>query len=417
MGDLRKKISRWARLSMAEINETKTPTTQSHKLWVKIGVFFSIAAIIGIIVALVINHDFKRTSDAYVEGNQMPITPLKEGFITSICKDDTYLVKKGELLITLDRTDAQIALDEAKASLANMVRNVCQIYHQVFAYEYELQSKKAELIKAEEFYSHRSAVLASGAISLEDFQTSVANLDSTLNIYQQVLSLYQKEAALIQGRSIRNNPLVLEAADRVVKAWVELYRCNIYAPTEGLVAQRSAQVGKWVKAGEPLLYIIPLDQIWINANFKETQMKRMKIGQKVNLHADMYGKNVDYRGVIVGLPGGAGNAFSILPPQNLSGNWIKIVQRLPVRVAIHQKDLLKYPLRIGMTMHATVDVRDQSDSYFQSLEAKSPTYQTDIYKLEIKGSQCLVNTIFKQNFDPSLMEYEKTPYYPLSIEE
>lgn len=401
---------------MTEADLSKKEKYKPQKMWIHTGVILSLLAIVGIIVALMVNHDFKRTSDAYVEGNQQPITPLRDGFITSICTDDTYLVSKGELLITLDRTDAQIALEEAKAAFANAVRNVCQIYHRVFAYEYELQAKKAELIKTEEFYAHRLEVLESGAISLEDFQTSVANLNSTLNTYQQVVSLYQKEAALIQGKSVRNNPLILEAADRLMKAWVELYRCNIYAPTEGLVAQRSAQVGKWVKAGEPLLYIIPLDQIWINANFKETQMKRMRIGQKVSLHADMYGKGVEYQGVIVGLPGGAGNAFSILPPQNLSGNWIKIVQRLPVRVAIHKKELLKYPLRIGMTMHATVDVRDQSDSYFQSLEAQSPTYQTDIYKLELKGSRALINTIFKQNFDPNLIEYEKQPYYPLNIE-
>ncbi len=373
-------------------------------------------AIIGLSIWIISSQHYKRTNDAYVEGNPLVITPLVDGFITSIQTDDTYLVDNNQLLVTLDELDYKIALNEARENLASAVREVCQIYHQTFAYQSEINTRLAELIKAEEFYNHRLDVLHTGAISLEDLQTAEQNFGTSSSNYEQSKRLYLKESSLIQGKSIRNNPIILAAADQLTQAWVNLKRCKIYAPQKGLIAQRSAQVGKWVSTQDSLMTVIPLEQIWVNANFKETKMKKIKIGQNVRVYADMYGKSVLYRGTIAGLPGGAGNAFSILPPQNLSGNWIKIVQRLPVRVEINSDDLLSHPLRLGMTMHAIVDLKSSNKGYIPRTNTNGPVYETDIYKKEAKGSRKIADRIFDKNFDSTLVCYADSPFEPINFE-
>jgi membrane fusion protein (multidrug efflux system) len=356
------------------------------------------------------------TDDAYVEGNQVFITPLHSGFVQTIHTDDTFLVKEGQLLIELDETDAAIALDRAAENLANAVREVCQLFHQTFAYEADIGIKKAEFIKAAQDYEHRSGVLAVGGVSLEDFEHAVAALSSSFFSLKWTEALYEEALSMIQGTNIRTHPLVLFAADQLRDAWVQLYRCKIYSPVEGLAAQRTIQVGMWAKAGQPLLSVIPLDQIWVNANFKETQLKSMRIGQEVKITSDLYGRDVVFHGKIVGLPGGAGNAFSLLPPQNLSGNWIKIVQRLPVRVALDPEEIKEHPLRIGLSMEATVNLRDQEGCLVPTSTAGSPTYSTSIFEKEERGDLELAEIIIQENLDPLLSPYADTLFYPKYFE-
>ncbi len=390
---------------------------KKSRRWIPI-LFWAIVAVglaIGACLWIYSSKHYKRTNDAYVEGNPLAISPLVEGFITSIQSDDTYLVNSNQLLVTLDPLNYEIALNEAKENYASTVRRVCQIYHQTFAYQSEINSRFAELLKAEEFYNHRLEILHTGAISLEDLQASEERFGTSLSQYELAKSLYLKESSLIQGKSIRNNPLILAAFDKLVQAWVNLNRTHVYAPQGGIVAQRSAQLGKWVSTDQTLMTVIPLDQIWVNANFKETQMKKVKIGQSVRLYADMYGKNVMYRGTVAGIPAGAGNAFSILPPQNLSGNWIKIVQRLPVRVEIDPEDLKAHPLRLGMTMHAIVDIKSSNKGYLPKSNHLSPTYSTSIYKNETEGVWPVTNTIFDLNLDASLSSYVDTPFEPIPL--
>ncbi|MCI5052583.1 MAG: efflux RND transporter periplasmic adaptor subunit [Simkaniaceae bacterium] len=379
----------------------------------KIIVYFciSIAAlvIIGICVRAFVLSFIPYTDDCYVEGNQIVITPLKEGFIKSIHTDDTFLVKKGQLLIELDETDARIALDQARENLANTVRDVCRTFHQVFAYRAEIAVKEAELIKNEQDLEHRTQVIDVGGVSVEDFEHAQAYARTAFYELEMSKNLYQKELALVQGTTIKRHPLVLAAAQALEDAWVQLYRCKIYSPVEGLAAQRRAQVGMWVNKGESLLSVIPLDQIWVNANYKETQMKKMRIGQSVRITSDLYGKDVVYNGRIVGLPGGAGNAYTILPPENLSGNWIKIVQRLPVRVALDKDELCRHPLRIGLSMEATVNFDDGGGELIPKNNDDAPLYETRIYADEICGSKDLIERIVKQNLDPSLAMYAETP--------
>lgn len=349
------------------------------------------------------------TDDAYVEGNQVYITPLKSGFLTAIHTDDTYLAKQGQLLIELDKTDSIIALNLAEETLAQTVRQVCQMFHDVFATRAEIEIRKAEFIKAAQDYDHRIAVIDQGGVSLENLEHAIAALNANYYWLQKTEILYEKALSLVQGTSIKGHPLVLAAADKVRDAWVQLYRCNIYSPVDGLVAQRKIQVGMWVESGKPLMSVIPLDQIWVNANYKETQLKHMRIGQKVKITSDLYGWDIHFHGTIVGLPGAAGNAFSLLPPQNLSGNWIKIVQRLPVRVALDPEELKQHPLRVGLSMEATTDIRDTTGLLVPTTTEGSPTYETPIFTVEEAGDETAIANIIQDNLDPTLMSFAENP--------
>jgi membrane fusion protein (multidrug efflux system) len=341
------------------------------------------------------------TDDAYVEGNLVQITPLRSGFVTAIHTDDTFLVNEGQLLIELDKTDATIALEKAKQNLATKVREVSQAFHQVFVYHAELEIRKAELKKATQDYQHRADVLDIEGVSREDYEHAVAALQSSFFSFRMTETLYNKALSYVQGTTLRNHPVVCAARDDFRDAWVQLHRCNLYAPVGGLAAQRKIQVGMWTEAGEPLLSIIPLNQIWVNANFKETQLKRIRIGQPVTLTSDLYGRDVTFHGVVSGLPGGAGNVFSLLPPQNLSGNWIKIVQRLPVRVELDCNELCNFPLRVGLSMEATVDVLHEGSQMIPT----PPCYSTPIYEDEELGDSDAIEKIFCDNLDPSLSKY------------
>jgi membrane fusion protein (multidrug efflux system) len=353
---------------------------------------------------------YKYTDDAYVQGNQIVITPLVPSFVKAIHTDDTYLIKKGQLLIELDDTDAKLALGRARDYLANTVREVCSLYHQTFSYSAEIELKKALLIKAEQDLEHRKNVVIQGGVSVEDYEHAVAAFRESFFSLKMTEEDYQKNLSLISGVSIRNHPQILDAIEKYVTSWVNLYRCKIYSPVEGLGAQRTIQVGKWVNPGDYLMSVIPLDQIWVNANYKETQMKHMRIGQPAKVTADYFGKTVVFNGVVLGIPGGAGNAFSILPPQNLSGNWIKIVQRLPVRIGLNPEMIKKYPLRIGLSMEVVVNVHDTNLDMVPDSTIGSPLYETPIYAIEETGSYESANEIFEFNFDSKLEKWKYTPF-------
>jgi membrane fusion protein (multidrug efflux system) len=358
----------------------------------------------------------KYTDDAYVQGNQVYITPLHPGFVTSIHTDDTFLVEKGQLLVTLDRTDAKIAFERANEHLADTVRKVCETFHEVFVYRAEIDLKTAELVRDAQDFIHRYAVVRQQGVSVEDYEHAIAALRAQYASLEMAGALYYKTLAAVQNTSLKTHPLVVAASDQVRDAWVRLYRCNIYAPVKGLVAQRTIQVGMWIPAGQPLMSVIPLDQIWVNANYKETQLKSMRLGQKVDITADLWGLEHIFHGTIVGLPGGAGNVFSLLPPQNLSGNWIKIVQRLPVRVALDPKEIEERPLRIGLTCRAVVDVRDKSGRMVPDSTRGSPLYETSIFEIEERGDREEIDRVIAANLDPMLAEYFDERLLPPKVE-
>jgi len=388
------------------MNKKKYTEMLQNPRWMIVGIFL---CLIGLMLWYVIAHDRAYTNDAYVHGNQVYITALHPGFVTKIATDDSFWVKKGQLLIQLNETDARIALKRAKKELANTVRTLCQAFHKVFVLYAMIDNKKAQLLKAQQDLKHRKDVIAVSGVSLENYQHAVDDFSAAKADLNAVIHEYQQSLAFVQGSSISNHPAVQTAAQSVRDAWVKLYRCKIYSPVDGLVAQRTIQVGMWVKPNDLLMSVIPLDQIWVNANFKETQMKRMRIGQLVTLRSDLYGANTVFHGKIVGLPGGAGNAFSLLPPENLSGNWIKIVQRLPVRIELDKQEIKQHPLRIGLSMEVIAKLHDQTGLLVPTSAKGSPKYVTDIFTQEEKGNQQLIKKIIAKNLDPDLLAYSELP--------
>ena len=376
---------------------------------------FLILLLVGFLSWLFFFRYFKYTDDAYVQGNQVYITPLHPGFVTSIRTDDTFLVEKGQLLVTLDQTDAKIELERANENLAQTVRQVCEIFHQVFVYRAEIDLKTAELIRDAQDFRHRFDVYRMQGVSIEDYEHAIAALRAQYASLEMTGALYHKTLAAVQNTSLKNHPFVVAASDAVRDAWVRLYRCNIYSPVRGLAAQRTIQVGMWIPAGQPLMSVIPLDQIWVNANYKETQLKSMRLGQKVDITVDLWGLENVFHGQIVGLPGAAGNTLSLLPPQNLSGNWIKIVQRLPVRVALDPAEIEQRPLRVGLTCRAVVDVRDKGGRMVPDSTRGSPHYETNIFEIEERGDRELIEKIVAANSDPVLSEYADNNLVPPKV--
>ena len=319
--------------------------------------------------ALVLNH-YESTDNAYVQGNVVQLTPQVGGTVVAINADDTDHVKAGQLLVRLDPADAQVALDQAEAQLAQTVREVRTLYAnnstlqaQIALREADLARAQTDVAKAQDDINRRTPLLASGAVGKEEFshaqsqlttaKSSVAAAQSAVQAAREQLSSNQ---VLTDGVAVDQHPNVQRAAARVREAFLGVKRAEIVAPVDGYIAKRSVQLGQRVQAGTPLLSVISLSQVWVEANFKESQLKNLRIGQPVELVADVYGKKVPYHGTIEGLGAGTGSAFSLLPAQNATGNWIKIVQRVPVRVALDAKELAEHPLRVGLSMDARVDI-------------------------------------------------------------
>jgi membrane fusion protein (multidrug efflux system) len=319
--------------------------------------------------ALVLNH-FEGTDNAYVQGNVVQLTPQVSGTVVAIQADDTDHVKAGQLLVKLDPADAQVALEQAEAALAQSVREVRTLYAnngtlqaQVALREADVARAQSELARAQDDVNRRTPLLASGAVGREEYNHATAQLaaarSSVAAAQSGVLAARAQLASnqlLTDGVPAEQHPTVQRAAARVREAFLAVKRAELLAPVDGYVAKRSVQLGQRVQAGTPLLSVIALDQLWVEANFKESQLQNLRIGQPVDLVADVYGKQVHYHGRIAGLGAGTGAAFALLPAQNATGNWIKVVQRVPVRVALDPQELVAHPLRVGLSMDAKVDV-------------------------------------------------------------
>ena len=303
---------------------------------------------------------FESTDDCYVDGDIAQVTTEIPGTVIQLDADDTQFVARGQRLLKLDPADAEVAVSNAEANLARAVRTVRALFAQADQLRADISDREVQLRQAEQDHERRVGLLSGGAISSEELQHTqdrVTELRASLRAAQEQLNA---TTAQIDGTTIPTHPQVLAAVAAVRDASLALRRTPIVAPVSGVVARRSVQVGQRVAAGTPLMGIVPLDAVWVDANFKEVQLRDMRIGQPVTLRADIYGRSAVYRGKLVGLAAGSGTAFALLPAQNASGNWIKIVQRLPVRIALDPDQLRAHPLRIGLSVTATVDIRDTS---------------------------------------------------------
>ena len=379
---------------MTEAQNTPDPQIESSEtdqaMKTKRKKLLSIFAVILIIITLVysIYHlvfgQTVSTDNAYVGAETAEITSMVSGQVAEVKVSDTQQVKQGDVLAIVDPRDAQIALAQAQAELAKAKRQYTQssansssLSSQIMISSDDINSAKAQVAQsqvaqqqAQQEFDRRNRLSASGAISKEEFtksQSALDNAQANLKVAQAALAQAESKRkaaqsnldaneALIKGASQSSTPDVLVAQAKVEQAQLDLQRTEIRAPLDGVVARRSIQVGQRVAPGSILMRIVPINQLYVDANFKESQLEKVRVGQTVTLTSDLYGDDVEYHGKVIGFSGGTGSAFALIPAQNATGNWIKVVQRLPVRIQLDSKDLEKYPLRVGLSMEATVDL-------------------------------------------------------------
>ncbi|MGE0098939.1 MAG: efflux RND transporter periplasmic adaptor subunit [Hydrogenophaga sp.] len=360
--------------------------------------------------ALVLNH-FETTDNAYVQGNVVQITPQVAGTVVAINANDTDHVKAGQWLVRLDPTDAKIALEQAEAQLAQTVREVRTLYAnnrtqgaQIALREADLARAQSDLQRLQDDVTRRQPLVATGAVGQEEFKHATALLAAAKSSAEAaraaVLAAREQLAssqALTEGIAVDQHPSVLRASARVREAYVALQRVELQAPVDGYVARRNVQLGQRLQAGAPLLSVIALDQVWVEANFKESQLRNLRLGQPVELTADVYGKKIVYQGSVEGLGAGTGAAFALLPAQNATGNWIKVVQRVPVRVRLDAQQLLEHPLRLGLSMEARVDVSKTDGRMLADASSAPVAVQTAVFDQDNREADARVRAIIGQH--------------------
>jgi len=359
---------------------------------------------------LVASH-YESTDNAYVQGNVIQITPQIAGTVMAIGADDTDFVKAGQPLVKLDPADAKVALEQSEAALAQSVRQVRTLYvnngslaAQVSLRESDIVKAKADIARAEDDLQRRKALSGNGAVSKEELshaETALSNAKSALSAAQAGVNAAREQLAsnqsLTEGTTVEQHPSVLAAAAKVREAYLATQRVEIPAPVDGYVAKRTVQLGQRVAAGTPMMSVVPLNQVWVDANFKEVQLRKIRLGQPVKLTADVYGTKVEYTGKVEGLGVGTGAAFALLPAQNATGNWIKVVQRVPVRIALDAEQLKANPLRVGLSMDAVVDVSSQDGKMLADAPRQSALAQTHVYSSLDQGADAEVQRIIAAN--------------------
>ncbi|MBS9431541.1 multidrug efflux MFS transporter periplasmic adaptor subunit EmrA [Photorhabdus hainanensis] len=340
---------------------------------------------------------YQATDDAYVVGNQVQVMAQITGSVTAIYADNTDFVQQGDILLRLDAIDAEHAFERAKNTLANHVRQTHQTIIDNEKLLANIELKQTALQQAQDDLKRREHLGLTGAIAKENLihsRNSVQMAKSELNVARQQ---YYANQALVIDTPLDQQPAIKLAASQLRDAWLTLQRTQIVAPVTGYVSRRSVQVGSQIKNGAPLMVIVPANQLWVEANFKEVQLANVRIGQPVTLVSDFYGSDVTYQGRIVGLDMGTGSAFSLLPAQNATGNWIKVVQRLPVRVELEAQQLIDHPLRIGLSMHATVDTRNRDGLVLANTPRNSIVYETNVLTYNTGEIDQLINEIIQVN--------------------
>jgi membrane fusion protein (multidrug efflux system) len=383
---------------------------------------------------LVASH-YESTDNAYVQGNVIQITPQIGGTVMAIMADDTDFVKAGQPLVQLDPADARVSLDQAEAALAQAVRQVRTLYAnngslaaQITLRESDVVRAQSDIGRANEDLNRRLALTGNGAVSKEELnhtQTQLANAKSALAAAQAGVVAAREQLAsnqaLTDGTSVEQHPSVLVAAAKVREAYLATQRAALPAPVDGYVAKRTVQLGQRVAAGTPMMSLIPLNQVWVDANFKEVQLRNIRIGQPVKLTADLYGRKVEYKGTVAGLGAGTGAAFALLPAQNATGNWIKVVQRVPVRVALDAQQLAASPLRVGLSMDAEVDISNKDGKMLADVPRTAATTQTQVYASLDSGANEEVRRVIAANLGrpaarqaaPSVAKGSGLPALPL----
>jgi membrane fusion protein (multidrug efflux system) len=341
--------------------------------------------------------NYQNTDDAYVAGDLVNVMPQVSGTVVSIAADETDLVKGGQELIKLDPTDARIALQDAEQQLARTVRQTRTVFANRDQLLAVVGQRRADLNRAQADFDRRKNLAATGAVSGEE----LGHARDELKAAQDALTAAQKNlaasTALVGRTGVADNPDVQAAATQVERAWLTLQRTSVRAPVSGYVAKRGVQLGDHIAAGAPLMAIVPLERMRVEANFKEVQLRRMRIGQPASVVADLYGGKVKYHGTVQGVGLGTGAAFALLPAQNATGNWIKVVQRVPVRIALRADELRAHPLRIGLSTRVSVEIRDDSGLALAQSLREEPVLSTSTYELDNSEIKARIAEIIREN--------------------
>lgn len=356
-----------------------------------------VAAIAWLLYHFMIGRWSESTDDAYVQGDVVSVTSQIPGTVTRITLDDGMKVEAGQPVVNLDVEDAQLAFRQAEAALGSAVRQVRGLRAAANAASVDIRAREIAVAQASADVARRRGLVASGAVSAEE----LAHAETALAAAQAALAASRDNAVRsrtpIDSSSIRDNPQVVAAAAQLRQAYLGVQRASIVAPVSGYVAKRTVQLGQRIAPGTPLMAIIPLNGVWVDANFKETQLKKLRLGQGVELTSELYGDDVVFHGKLASLGMGTGSAFSILPAQNASGNWIKIVQRVPVRIALDPKELQAHPLRLGLTMSVKVNLHDKGNGLLPTTTPTQAHATTSAYDAVMARADEEIERVISEN--------------------
>lgn len=388
---------------MSATAEAQSPQPSANKKKKRKSVLIVLALIFvligiawGVYWFLVLRH-FQETDDAYVAGNQVQVMAQVSGSVNKVWFEDTDFVKKGDVLVSLDKTDAEQAFEKAQTALATSVRQTHQLMINGKQYQASITLQQTALAQAQADLKRREPLGAANLIGREELQharDAVATAKAQLDV---AIQQYNANQAMILNTSLENQPAVQQSAAELRDAWLALQRTEIRSPMDGFVSRRSVQVGSQISTSTPLLDVVPATNLWVDANFKETQLAGVRIGQPVTVVADIYGDEVVYQGKVAGLDMGTGSAFSLLPAQNATGNWIKVVQRLPVRIELNQEDIARHPLRIGLSTLVKIDTTSKEGSALATSARQQAAYSSNALAIDLAPVNQLITDIVRAN--------------------
>ncbi len=341
----------------------------------------------------------EETDNAYASGNMVMVNAQTVGTVEAIMADENQEVKAGQVLIKLNPTDAQVALSQAQAQLAQATRQIQNAFNSAGVANAQLNQARSAVQTAQDAVNRRAKLVGTGAVSKEEYDQARNALAQAQAAYKTATEQSKTATAQIAGTTTQNHPSIEAAKAAFRSAYINSKRLSVLAPIDGVVAKRSVQVGQQIAPGAPLMTLVAANQIWVEANYKETQLANLRVGQPVELKSDVYGSNVKFKGTVQGIGIGTGAAFSVLPAQNATGNWIKIVQRIPVRIMLDAQELKQHPLRVGMSMHVSIDTRDRNGAVLGAVTGNEApvNLQTNVYAQDEAEANQIADQIIQNN--------------------
>jgi membrane fusion protein (multidrug efflux system) len=385
----------------APVTSAEPTNGKRRRILLLIALIFIVLGALWAVYWVLILSKRERTDDSYINGNKVVISAQVSGTVIAVLADDTQRVNAGQVLVRLEPVDADTNLSRASSALAQVVRQVRQQKATAELYDSVIETRKLELARATEDLAKREPLLADRAIAPEE----VRHARESVALAQAALTQAERQSksshALVDGTDVADNPSVLQAKAAFRDAWIAAQRNAVVAPVTGYVAERSVQLGQHIQAGQALMTVIPLNALWVDANFKEVQLRHIRIGQPAEVRSDLYGGAFIFHGHVQGMSAGTGGAFSLLPPQNASGNWIKVVQRVPVRIQIDDSDLAKSPLRVGLSATVTVDTTSRQGPVLAMDSTDTPVGNTQVYTQDLRQADAEADAVVRRNLQPN----------------